>query len=449
MPPPGPATRRILAPAAAACGLLLVLGLFWPGILTIDAGLMLAQGRRGGVWDYNPPLLTKAWGLLDLVWAGAGPVLLLLNLAAWGGLLLLVRARPLGSWLGAALILVVGLCPPVLAYLAQVGKDTAFLAAMSLSAGLLATAEARRSRWALLAAAAAAFGAVASRYNGLVGLIPLGAWGGAVAQGLLRAPGSAGPARWAARLAGVGVAMALAALALLLNRAATDQRSYIQQHFYYYDLTGVAVRTGDLPLPPQLEAVRPDLEVLRRRYGPVACEPISLVNYPPFRATTDPEVVDGLRWAWLGAIWRHPWAWSAHRLDVWRHLLGLYPGPNRSVAPVWTESSIPPQPGPAGRAVLRWLAACQDGLLFRPWAWALLGMALLVRGLRKREEGTVAIAGSGLLYLFSYLPMAPAADLRYAMWAIVSVCLAGISTWPPSPEAAGAGEGARLCSAGE
>lgn len=417
--------RAPWAALGALAGLLVAL-VAWPGVVTFDAAAQLLQARLGMVNDLSPALLARGWRLCDRVWPGAGPPFLLGNLAFQGGVLLFVAARHGRSPRAGLLVLLVGLCPPVLAHLAQVGKDTVHAAALALTAGLLAQAEARGSLRLLGLAALAALLAAFSRHNGAIPLLPLAVWGALVARDLVR-PGQA-PRRWV--LAGLGATVLITLLGLAGNRAATDRRVYIEQHLFLWDLAGIAVRSGELELPAHTG--RPPLEAVRERYTPITCLTLSVWPWtaPLLRPTDDPAEVAQVRRAWLRAIRRHPLAWARHRLDVFRHLLGLYPGPNRSFQPVRWETHLLPAPGPLGLGLLRRLESWQNGLLCRPWTWALLGLALLVRGLRRGDRAVVALCSSGLLYLASYLVLAPAADLRYALWTIVAVALAGAASVP-------------------
>lgn len=420
------------APAAlgALLGFVLVAVAFWPGIAGVDTGSQLAQARLGVVFGGHPPVLTVAWRHLDRLWPGTGLPFLLQGALLWSGLGLLLHEHLRGRWRSIPLLLAVAVFPPLVAHWAQLLKDTVHTAGLTLGAALLLRAQTRGSRRCLLLACLPLLVAAASRHNGAPALLPLGVWAGKIVADWRPTPwlGRRGP------LAGGAAALLIGAAAMLGNRCLTDVPVHLWQYLCLWDLAGVAVRSGEHGFPAYL-AVSPDLEAVRRNYTPAHCSQLCQLppDAPTLRPTTDPAKLALLRTAWFRALRRHPGAWLGHRAEVVRHLLGLYGGPNRTWTPVRRSSVLvepPYRPGWWAWLLLGSAEALRDGLLFRPWAWAVLGVVLLVRGIRRADRAVVALACSGLLHLLAILPVAPCADFRYTLWTVQSVVLAALLCLP-------------------
>lgn len=157
-------------------GLALMLWLSWPGHMSVDSVLALREGRFGVRETWNPAIYGWLLGVLDSVWSGPAPAIVLAGLLLFGGWFALPSLRPRTSWLAPVLALAAIALPQVLIYPAIVWKDVLF--AVVALAGFVILAFAvrdggRSTPWASLVMAALLF-AVAGllRQNGLVLALP-------------------------------------------------------------------------------------------------------------------------------------------------------------------------------------------------------------------------------------------------------------------------------------
>jgi hypothetical protein len=144
--------------------------------------------------------------------------------------------------------------------------------------------------------------------------------------------------------------------------------------------------------------------------------------------------------AWVDAAVRHPLAYAHHRLRTFRLLLGRHRGDAQALAYFVDRAGYrdnPPYPSPiateAQAAFYRVAAALRPTWLFAALPYVVVEMVAVVLAWphRRRGEGQLALAVSGgaLLYAAGYLPLAPAADLRYLTWPIVAAPVALAFAW--------------------
>ena len=145
---------------AAGYGLTIVI--FYPGIMTYDAKYVYQDIARGARGDWQSPVMTALWGLIDPVAPGTASMFLLMASCYWlaFGLLAVGLAR---FAIGAALLLIVlALLPPAFVFVGIIWRDMLFAISWLLAA-VIAFAAAKgnaRSRMPvqMLALALCAFG---------------------------------------------------------------------------------------------------------------------------------------------------------------------------------------------------------------------------------------------------------------------------------------------------
>lgn len=401
----------------------------YPGYMNYDVADQLHQLRRHELTDWHPPLLAGYWRVFELV--VTGPITLLLvqvTLFLWA-VHSILRARlrePAAAWLAAALLLF----PPVLTPMAVVWKD-AQMAAFLVAAIALALRPSRRAR--VFAIVMLAF-AAGIRHNGgaalpAVALLAASTW-------------------WSRRLlARISLAVAIVVVAYVpacaIDRGLTDTKSYAwYRTTAMFDIVGIGCHAPPLS-DDELRALLVGVPIhapsdLQRRF----CE-----VYPPgkrdwfaYAGLFDWEPNEHERAArkraWKRMVTRFPGAYIESRLVFAADLLGLIPGAwtwepvgqdfagtsdqLRLVSHDHTHSAV--QKG-LGRAY-RWLA--EETPLYRPWLYALAGLALLAWAIRRRDLLVGCIVASGIVYELSIILFANAPDFRYSHWMIACTCLGGV-----------------------
>jgi len=135
---------------------------------------------------------------------------------------------------------------------------------------------------------------------------------------------------------------------------------------------------------------------------------------------------DALTAEWLHAVRAHPAAYAAHRLAVFRALLGARRG--HAFYPFHARLD----PNPWGlrlspetlwfRALVGLRDAAADGVAFRGWFWVALSVAVtaLAAARARRDPVPLCIAASGLAYALGYALISVSAEFRYLYWTALS-----------------------------
>lgn len=401
----------------------------WPGHLNYDGSLQLMQARANVYEDWHPPVMARYWRVLDQLIAG--PVLLLLLQTAlflWGTYgLLRLRFSPRTSALMASLLL---LFPPVLATMAGVWKDTQMAGFVLAGTYLMLGATWRRRAVGIAMFVLAA----AVRDNGVTALPGL----------LLVVVAVWTPSAWWKRVAIVaGLTIAIFGVAVLANAALTDKRSYAWFHTTaIYDVAGTLCHAE----PMSDDEVRAELAGIELRnsgdlwkkmcaaYNPVNWIPLVYGADPPFTEAADAAERDARRAAYVRVIREHPGAYFRHRMQVMQLNLGLA-GITPEQPVIQTVAGTPAQAvqlhlgtqtSKFQRVIGRKLEklAYTNKMLFRPWVYVLLGLAMFGYAAVRRDGLIAGILTSGFLYEACYTVAAPGAGYRYQHWMIVCVVLA-------------------------
>ncbi|PTS81422.1 hypothetical protein DBR17_09710 [Sphingomonas sp. HMWF008] len=417
---------------AAAALALIALGqalIFWPGILTWDAIRQYGQALSGQYDDWHPPAMNWLWRNLGVFAAGPAPMLVLQVTLYWGGTALwMLAALRRGGWWRAVLVAAAMLSPIALVLVGTVLKDSLFAGSLLLAGGMLAVA--RPGGWRLRATAAVLLIAAATlRFNAGPACLPL----------LLIAL----PDAWRRTLPRLAASAAMLAVPLILalplaNAALGAKRSGVELSLMIYDLGGIGRFSGTSVFPP---TATPDPVAVN-----AACySPVSWDRYAWWGADPCPigfETVKGpLRqghgpygW-WAAAVLAHPFAYAEHRLAHFDRNVRLL-GHDAEAPGLSTESD----PNPWGYAVApngvrAGIAQAAAWLLRTPlgWpaCWLALGVGMLVlRPSLATGDPAVALAWSGVLYGFSYLPLSVASEVRYHFWTIAAIAIAAVLMLP-------------------
>jgi hypothetical protein len=425
------ATVRMAAVAAAAlAGFVLTLWVFYPGVMTEDARYVYQYAREGRYGDWQSPVMSALWRVIDPLAPGSGSMFLLFAASYWLGFGLLALTLARASLPRAAALIVLALCPPTFLFVGMIWRDILFanvwLAAAAL--GFVAAGHRGAPRTALQAAAFAfAMLGVLLRPNALVAaplLLTFVFW----------------PERFSLKrtaLAYLPAAIACFALiqAVYYGMLGATRQSPLQS-VMVFDLGGISHFSGQNQFPgtwtPEQTAM-----ITGGCYHPTAWD--IYWTRPPcdfVMTRLEAEKMFGspiIPAAWRRAVAQHPVAYLRHRLAFTVNFLA---GANLTI---WTED-IENSPSPVfpDRASFTALRAVNDALeatpVLRAGTWLLLCLGVTVAGWRRRDSAPGAFAlgtaGSAVVYIATFLPLGVAGDFRYAYWAVLAGVTGAVVIWP-------------------
>jgi len=390
----------------------------YPGYMSTDSVVQLLQARGAEIQDWHPPVMAILWRWLDRIVAGPFPMLIVQSSCFLLGLAALLRRvmAPRAAAIVAALVLVF---PPVLTPMAVIWKDSQ-MAGFLLAGTALLLSERRRYQ---LAGCGLLFLATAQRYNAPAATLPL------VVLLFVWKPELS---RWRRYAAAAGVWIAITALAFGANRALTERKMYAWHgSVALLDIVGMVRYAPQLPDDEVRErlagvTIVPEDDLwrsIRKRYDPRAW--FWLVNGEG-HVLEAPHTEDqraAVAAAWKNLLFAFPTSYLRHRWEVFRALVGLDADKVSAEWDGFTEN--PAQEAPIGHKATHsklqaaWLSVIpkiDDGMLFRPWVYLLLGLLLLP--LCRGQRLAFALLTSGVLNELSLFVAAPSADYRYSHWMI-------------------------------
>src|SRR5690242_20939802 len=142
MPSPAerPAIARSFLPGAIAAllaaGYGLTLWIFYPGIMTFDAKFVHDYIAKGTMGDWQSPVMTWLWGVIDPVAPGAASMFLLIATSYWLGFGLLSLDLANRGKRSALLLPVLALLPPALVFVGIIWRDVLFATCWLLAASV-------------------------------------------------------------------------------------------------------------------------------------------------------------------------------------------------------------------------------------------------------------------------------------------------------------------------
>jgi hypothetical protein len=416
------AWRRLLPIAAfTAAGYALTLRVFYPGVMTFDAWYMHSEAIRGDAEDWQSPLLTKLWALIDPLAPGAASMFLFIATLYWlaFAVMALALARK-SSWLGAAAV-VLAFAPPAFEFVGIIWRDVPFAASWLLAAALAyAVADRPRDFWRLagqaLALAALCFGFLL-RPNALFAAPILAAY-------------VIWPARFDLKRAAILYVPAAATLALMVPLVyyATlgAKHAHAMHSIFVFDLAGITHFTGENQFPVTWSADENAMLV-----GP-CYKPTDWDNYWTRQPCLfvmkklDAEKIFGtstLTRAWLHALASHPLAYLEHRAAVMENFLV-----NQNLTMFTTDIEDQGRTLFADNTWFTALRSVNDWLTATPFlragTWLVLCLLWSFVAWRRRAMPSGAFVlgacGSAVIYMATFFPAGVAGDFRYALWAVLA-----------------------------
>ena len=438
-----------LPPGLLLLGFVLILALNWPGQMSYDSVVQLADARSGQYDSWHPPVMAWLLGLADYVLPGPGLFLLFvagLLLGAW--FVLLKSGRP--GWGSVVILLLAFATPQLLLYQGTIWKDVLFanagIAGFASVAAAAAWWQAPRLRVCLLVLSVLLFSLAAlARQNGFI-LLPIAA----ASLGLIAARLTSPRTGW---LHGVGLLAACLMVMLLANLAlglrgdrgqgASDQLRLAQT----YDLVGAARLDPSFRLTV-LEERAPHLAAAIRKEGVPLYSPHLVDTLENSSVLTDAiyHAPQGAVFAqWRQLVFAHPMLYLRERLPVFRwvlappDLLVCHPDVVGVDGPPEEMKSLGLQPHI--RAQDRFLYFYVANFFHTPvlshllyGAMALLFLVLLaMRG----APADIAVAGlqlAALLFALSFFVVSIACDYRYLYFLDLAAMTGAIRYFSPTPK---------------
>lgn len=422
-----PRRLRLAVAALIAAGYGLTLAVFYPGIMTYDAKFVYEDIARGVLGDWQSPVMTVLWGVIDPIAPGPGSMFLLIGTSYWlgFGLLAFAAARRLSRL--ALLLPLLALTPPAFVFVGIIWRDVLFATTWLLAAVIVYAAAEGGARFRLLvkvlALALCALG-VLLRPNALIAAPILATY-------------IAWPAQMSWKRTAILFVPAMAGFFVLVQGvyygALGATRQHPLQSVMIFDLGGISHFTKQNQFPVTWSEPESSL-LLNSCYQPTQwdiywrLEPCEFVMRKVEREKKlfgTPVITE----AWLRAIMLHPLAYLRHRsaftwnflggnnmtmwlADVERPAAAVFPDRPAFAAMLWLHDSLKPTP------------------LFRAGSWLLVCIVVCGVAWRRRQtpEGAFAlgVCGSAAVYVLSFFTVGVASDFRYSYWAVLAGIAGGV-----------------------
>jgi hypothetical protein len=422
-------SATVLVCVMACAGFALTILAFYPGYLTRDATFVRAYVQTWHLGDWQSPLMTIVWWLIDPISPGTGSMFLLIATLYWLGFAIAALAVARLSGRLAIVVVLLALAPPAFMFLAMIWRDILFGTAWLLAAAIIyfVTDRQRRLLWTVRGVALVLVGfGVLLRPNAIVAaplLVAYAAW----------------PARFAwkrvallfipALLAGYGL------IQIVYYGILNVHRENPLHSLVVFDLGAITYFTQDNQFPVSWsEDGYEEALLITQCYDPARWDsywtrdPCAFVMV---RLESKDDVVFGtprLAWSWLRAVAAHPLAYLRHRLGfLWAFLAGA--NPTLELERMHLVDRVPLARNRYFLAIVAWHDVLKSTALFRAGTW--LAFATAVGALAWRGRATpsgafaISVAASGIVYILSFGVFGVAADFRYAYWCVLA-SLAGV-----------------------
>jgi len=419
--PPTYGRRAAIVIAMTIAAYALTLRVFYPGVMTWDAWYIHSYIANPPAGDWQSPVMTALWALIDPLAPGAASMFVLIATVYWLGFTVLALALARRSaWLAPAVILL-ALAPPAFDFVGIIWRDVLMVGSWLLAAAL-AYAVAQRPRDAcrlaaqVLALLLLVFGFLL-RPNGLFAAPILAAY-------------LIWPVRFDLKRAAILYVPAVAALALLgplvYYTMLGAKHEHVLHSIFVFDLGGISHFTKENQFPVTFSAEQNAL-VTDGCYKPTqwdiywTLDPCKFVMQKLDREARifgTPALTD----AWLRAVMAHPLAYLEHRAAVMVQFLFR---PNLTMFTIdiaHTDRTVF-----ADNAWFTALVAVNDRLartpVFLAGTWlivCILWCALAWRRATPAGAFVLGTAGSAVVYMATFFPVGVSGDFRYALWAVLA-----------------------------
>jgi hypothetical protein len=427
------AGATLLIAAMVAAGFALTVIVFYPGYLTNDASYVYQYMQEWRFGDWQSPLMSMLWWVIDPIAPGTGSMFLLTATLYWLAFAVIAVTVARRSPARGMLVPLLALLPPAFMLLGMIWRDVLFAVAWLLAAAI-AYANAGAARPWRLAAAALALG--------LIGFGILLRPTAIIAAPLLAAY-AIWPLRFDIRRAALlfvpAVMLGYALIHVVYYVIIDVKREYPLHSVFVFDLGGITHFTGENQFPVVWNAEETAL-LATRCYNPDrwdsywTLEPCRFVMQ---RLERPNDLIFGTRRlteAWTRALMAHPLAYLRHRLTFFATFLF---DPNTLTLELY-HADDPAKSSLAQNGFFQTLRALHEMLkptmLFRPGFWLIL--AALIGGMAIPRRATpagafaIGVTSSAIVYVMTFLPFGVAGDFRYGYWCVLASLAGAVALFP-------------------
>jgi hypothetical protein len=417
----------LLICALTAAGFGLTLLFLYPGYLTNDATYVYGYVQDWHLGDWQSPLETMLWWLIDPIAPGSGSMFLLIVTLYWLGFGIIALTVARRSVALALVVPLLALTPPAFILLSMIWRDILFSGTWLVAAAIIYGTADR--------------GAPLRRTAQLLALILIGSGILLRPNAIAAAPFLIAYAIWPTRFewkraALIFVPAVIAGYGLIhltYYEILQVKRENPLHSLLVFDLGGITYFTKQNQFPvdwsPEETALLTD-----RCYEPQHWDIYWTLDPCKFvmgRLERRDDVIFGtqrLTDAWVRSVTAHPLAYISHRLTVlWTFLVPA--NPTLEVYKLTLPDGTPLARNPYFLALLPLHDALKSTILYRTGFWLLLSVATVgwAWPARRTASGAFAIniAAAGIFYLMTFGPLGVATDFRYAHWGVVA-SLAGL-----------------------
>jgi hypothetical protein len=417
--------------ALVAGGFAITMLVLYPGYMTNDATFVYGFGQEWRFGDWQSPLMSIVWRLIDPLAPGSASMFLLIAALYWLGFGLLALTVARRSVRLSLVVPLLALAPPAFMLLAMIWRDVLFgvvwlVAAVTAYATTEGMTPLRKPLLAL-ALALVAFG-ILLRPNAIVAA-PL------LAVFVLWPDGF--DWRRAAILFLPMLAAGYALMHVVYYEVLDVKREYPLHSLLVFDLGGIThfSRENQFPVswsPQQTALLTSECYNPDRWDSYWTLEPCRFVMQ---RLESKDDVIFGtprLTQAWARAVAAHPLAYLQHRATVTWHFLAdanltleLYHVDDPAKTPLAQNRFF--------KALIGLHDALKTTVLFRMGFWLILAMAVCAFAwpVRATAAGafTVGVAASAIAYVMSYFALGVAADFRYGYWCVLATLSGAVTSF--------------------
>jgi hypothetical protein len=412
----------LLVCALTAAGFGITVLLLFPGYMTNDATYVHSYIADRQLGDWQSPLMTLVWALIDPISPGPGSMFLLVASLYWlgfGVIALTVARRSAALALAVPLL---GLAPPSFMLLSMIWRDILFSATWLFAAAIVYAVADRAGPWRrtvqILALLLIGFG-ILLRPNSITAaplLIAYAVW----------------PARFKWKRTALLFIPALVAGYGLIHVVYYEilhvKRENPLHSLLVFDLGGMSHFAKENQFPVTWSAQETAL-LTDRCYEPQHWDSYWTLDPCKFvmgRLERRDDIIFGTQRlvdAWTGAVTAHPFAYLAHRLTfIWTFLAA--PNITLELYKIILPDETPLAHNAYFMALLPLHEAIKSTLLYRTGLWLILALAVVGWSWRARRTPSgafaISIAAAGILYVLTFGLLGVATDFRYAHWGVVA-----------------------------
>jgi hypothetical protein len=423
------AQRRAMLAAAilTAAGFALTVLMFYPGYMTNDAGYVYEFARAGRYGDWQSPVMSILWRLIDPLAPGAGSMFLLIAAFYWLGFSLVALAVARRSAALALAVPMLALAPPAVMLLGMIWRDVLFgavwLCAAALAYAAAGSSVTTRRLVQALALALVAFG-VLLRPNAIIAAPLLAAY-------------ALWPARFEWKRLAIlflpGIAAGFGLVQLVYYGVLDVKREHPLHSLLVFDLGGITHFTGENQFPAAWSAEETAL-LTSKCYDPQRWDTywtIAPCRFVMQRLEQPGNAVFGtsrLSESWRRAVAAHPLAYLRHRATfTWTFLAGS----NQTLE--LFHATDPAKTPLAQHRAFQAVVALHDWLkptpLFRLGFWLIAAAAVCAFGWRSRASPSgafaIGVTASAIVYVLTFSLFGVAADFRYGYWSVLATLVGG------------------------